>query len=434
MSFTSAPGVFDILPKDKNEPWKSSYFWHRVEEVMRDTAHLYGFQEIRTPIFERTELFKRGVGEETDIVGKEMYTFEDRGGRSMTLRPEGTAAAMRALIESQHLQETPVQKIYYIAPMFRYERNQAGRYRQHHQFGVEAIGNGSPEQDVEAIDLIFTIFNRLGLKHLQVSLNSIGDPESRANYRTALIRYLQGHFDHLSPDSKIRLEKNPLRVLDSKDPGDKEITQHAPSILDFLNSSSKDHFEQVQKLLKELKIPYKLDQNLVRGLDYYNKTVFEVVAGELGAQNSITGGGRYDGLLKLLGGPDLPAFGFGCGIERILHTLLKQNAPLPDPYKPILYLIALGDEARQAGFILLHSLRQAGIPAQMDFSGRKVGKLLQAADQMGARYTAVLGDQELQNGQIELKKMESGEKIPVALPNVIQHLQSELLHKDHFHV
>lgn len=425
MTFTIAPGVFDILPKDKKDLWRSSYLWHYVEEIMRKTAHAYGFHEIRTPLFERTELFKRGVGEETDIVGKEMYTFEDRGGRSMTLRPEGTAAAMRALIESQLLLDSPVQKIYYIAPMFRYERNQAGRYRQHHQFGVEAIGVGGPEQDVEVIDLIFTIFNRLGLKHLQVSLNSIGDPESRANYRAALVDYLQTHFERLSPDSKTRLEKNPLRILDSKDPGDKEITLGAPSVLDFLNGESKDHFEQVQKLLKELKIPYKLDKNLVRGLDYYNKTVFEVVAGELGAQNSITGGGRYDGLVKLLGGPDLPAFGFGAGIERILHTLLKQNITLPQPYNPLLFVITLGDAAKTAAFTLIHQLRQAGISAQMDFSGRKVGKLLQLADQLGAVYTTVLGDNELEKGRIELKKMDNGEKMEIPLSHLCEHLQKE---------
>ena len=427
MEFTIAPGVFDILPNDKKDPWRSSYLWHFVEGVMRNTAHSYGFHEIRTPTFERTELFKRGVGEETDIVGKEMYTFEDRGGRSMTLRPEGTAAAMRALIESQLLQETPVQKIYYIAPMFRYERNQAGRYRQHHQFGVEAVGNGAPEQDVEAIDLIFTIFNRLGLKGLQVTLNSIGDPESRANYRAALVAYLKEHYEKLSPDSKVRLEKNPLRVLDSKDPGDKEINLHAPSVLDFLNGESRDHFEQVQRLLKELKIPFKIDHNLVRGLDYYNKTVFEVVAGELGAQNSIMGGGRYDGLLKLLGGPDLPAFGFGAGIERVLHTLLKQNAPHPEPYKPELFLITLGDAAKVAGFKVIHELRQAGIPAQMDFSGRKVGKLMQAADQMGARHTAVLGDNELQNQRIELKRLSSGEKVELPLTQLAEHLQKDFV-------
>lgn len=425
MTFTIAPGVYDILPNDKNDPWRSSYLWHHIEGLMREIAHAYGFHEIRTPVFERTELFKRGVGEETDIVGKEMYTFEDRGGRSMTLRPEGTASAMRALIESQLLQETPVQKIYYIAPMFRYERNQAGRYRQHHQFGVEAIGNSSPEQDAEGIDLIFTIFNRLGLKGLQVTLNSIGDPESRANYRAALVAYLNEHYEKLSPDSKIRLEKNPLRVLDSKDPNDKEINLHAPSVLHFLNGESRDHFEQVQKLLRELKIPFKIDQNLVRGLDYYNKTVFEVVAGELGAQNSIMGGGRYDGLLKLLGGPDLPAFGFGAGIERVLHTIIKQNAPRPQPYKPQLFLIALGDAAKTEGFKLIHELRQAGVAAQMDFSGRKVGKLLQAADQMGAAYTAVLGDNELQNQRIELKKMDSGAKMEIALSQLCEHFQKE---------
>lgn len=418
MSFTIPPGVFDILPKDAKEPWRSSPLWNYIEGVMRETAQSYGFQEIRTPLFERTELFTRGVGEGTDIVSKEMYTFEDKGGRSMTLRPEGTAAVMRAGIENQLFIESPVQKLYYICPMFRYERAQAGRYRQHHQFGVEAIGSGAPEQDVEAIDLIFTIFGRLGLKHLQVTLNSLGDATSRAAYREALLSYLKSHFDKLSADSKVRFESNPLRILDSKDPGDKAINAHAPSILEFLNDECRDHFENVKKLLGLLKIPFQINPQLVRGLDYYNKTVFEVIAGELGAQNSITGGGRYDGLIKTLGGPDLPSFGFGAGIERVLQTMLKQHCPLPEPYRPALFLIPLGEAAKDICFDILHQLRISGVPAQMDFSGRKLNKVMQYADQIQARFVAVVGENELKEDKIELKEMATGHKMNAQLSSL----------------
>ena len=424
MSFSIPPGVFDILPKHPKDLWRSSHLWQYVEDIMRNTCKLYGFQEIRTPIFERTELFSRGVGEGTDIVAKEMYTFIDKGERSMTLRPEGTAPVMRALIENTLSQESPVQKLFYIAPMFRYERAQAGRYRQHHQFGVEAIGNSAPEQDVEGIDLIFSIFNKLGLKHLQVTINTLGDNKSREAYREALLLYLSSHYEALSADSKQRFKNNPLRVLDSKDPLDKVVKEKAPSILDYLNDESKHHFEEVKKLLKNLKIPFQIDPRLVRGLDYYNKTVFEVVAGELGAQNSITGGGRYDGLIKNLGGPDLPSFGFGAGIERILQTMLKQNCPLPSPYKPTLLLIALGEQAKDICFTALHDLRQAGISAQMDFSNRKLSKIMQYADQIQTDYVAIVGDNELASGNLEIKHMASGEKKTLPFSNLAASLTS----------
>jgi len=417
------PGVFDILPKDPKEPWRSSYLWNYVESIMRETAQIYGFQEIRTPLFERTELFKRGVGETTDIVSKEMYTFEDKGGRSMSLRPEGTAPVIRSLIENQLYNQSPIQKLFYICPMFRYERAQAGRYRQHHQFGVEVIGLSAPEQDAEIIDLIYTVFCRLGLKHLQVGLNSVGDVESRLSFREALLTYLKDFFEELSPDSKIRFATNPLRILDSKDHHDKKIIANAPSILDFLNPESREHFEGVQKSLKSLNIPFHIDHKLVRGLDYYNKTVFEIVAGELGAQNSIVGGGRYDGLIKTLGGPDLPSLGFGAGIERILQTLLKQEIPLPDFAQPTIFLVPLGSESTSQCFQILHDLRQEGISAQMDFSGKKLNKSLQYADQIKAKYVAVVGDNELSSDEVELKEMASGQKTKVPLSQLIHHLK-----------
>lgn len=425
MNITSPPGVFDIIPLDAKEQWRSSYLWNQIEELMRKTAHDYGYREIRTPVFERTELFQRGVGATSDIVSKEMYTFLDKGDRSMSLRPEGTAPVIRAYIEHQLSQDASSQKLFYILPMFRYERTQAGRYRQHHQFGAEAIGNGSPEQDVEIIDMLYTLYQRLGLQNLNLCINSIGSSECRIAYRKALQEYLRSSFEQLSTDSKNRFETNPLRILDSKDPADRKILKNAPSILDYLNSESRDHFEIVQRLLKELNIPFDVTPHLVRGLDYYNKTVFEVTAGELGAQNSVGGGGRYDGLLKQLGGPDVPTIGFGTGIERIIQTLLKQNVPLQQPPRPVLFLIALGDQAKEAGFKILHDLRQNGISSQMDFSNKKLNKAMQTANQLNAQYVVIIGENELASGEVELKEMSSGETTKVPLDGLIRILQIE---------
>lgn len=419
MKYPIPPGVFDIIPEDRKERWKSSYLWAFVERTIRETARDFGFQELRTPLFERTELFQRGVGATSDIVSKEMYTFDDKGGRSLSLRPEGTAPAMRAFIEHQLHQSSPIQKLFYIAPMFRYERAQAGRYRQHHQFGVEAIGNVSPEQDAEVIDLLSTFYQRLGLKNLSLHLNSIGDAATRLAFRQALKDYLRPHFPLLSPDSQVRFETNPLRILDSKDPRDRELVAGAPSILDFLSDEEMAHFEEVKHLLDILEIPYQVNPLLVRGLDYYNKTVFEFVAGELGAQNSIGGGGRYDGMLQSLGGPDLPSIGFGTGIERIIQTMISQEVDLVEPDHPLIFLVPLGDKAKTACFELLHNLRQEGIAAQMDFSGKKVGKVLQYADQIRSTYVAVIGDQELQAQEVELKEMATGNKLNISLPELI---------------
>lgn len=418
MKYSIPPGVFDIIPHDQQDPWKNSYLWSYVERVIREVAHDYGFQEIRTPLFERTELFYRSVGETSDIVSKEMYTFEDKGGRSMSLRPEGTAPVMRSFVENQFQTIAPIHKLFYIGPMFRYERAQAGRYRQHHQFGVEAIGNHSPEQDVEVIDLLYTLYKRLGLTNLSLFINSIGEEESRQAFKQALKEYLRPLLHLLSPDSQNRFETNPLRILDSKDPRDKEVIAQAPSILDFLSEHSKTHFEQLQELLNQLGIPYQVNPFLVRGLDYYNKTVFEFVAGELGAQNSIGGGGRYDGLLASLGGPDLPSIGFGTGIERIIQTMINQGVALPESNHPTIFLIPLGKEAKNVCFSLLHSLRQEGIPAQMDFSDRKLGKMMQYADQIHATYVVVIGEQELAQQEVEVKEMATGQKIKVPLSDL----------------
>ncbi|MBA3722950.1 MAG: histidine--tRNA ligase [Parachlamydiaceae bacterium] len=426
MKYPIPPGVFDIIPDNSQDKWKSSYLWDHVEQIIRETAIDYGYQEIRTPLFERTELFQRSVGESTDIVSKEMYTFDDKGGRSLSLRPEGTAPVIRSFIENNMANTSPVTKLFYIAPMFRYERAQAGRYRQHHQFGTEVIGNSSPEQDAELIDLLYTLYHRLGLRNLTLYINSIGDAASRLAFRTALKDYLQPHLKDLSEDSQNRFENNPLRILDSKDPNDQKIVANAPVILDFLSPEDKDHFESVKFYLHLLDIPYKVNPLLVRGLDYYNKTVFEVVAGELGAQNSIGGGGRYDGLVHNLGGPDLPSIGFGTGIERIIQTMINQNVTLPKQNHPTIFLIALGDDSKNVCFRLLHDLRKNGVPAQMDFSNRKLGKIMQYADQLQATYVAVIGDQEIANKEVELKEMATGRKIKISLPHM-----SDILRLDH---
>ena len=429
MKYPIPPGVFDIIPQDDKEPWKSSYLWSFLEQTIRQLCLEFGFEEIRTPMFERTELFQRGVGEASDIVSKEMYTFLDKGGRSLSLRPEGTAPAMRAFIDQQLHVKKPIHKLFYIAPMFRYERAQAGRYRQHHQFGAEVIGVSSPEQDAELIAMLYTFYKRLGLKNLSLFINSIGDSETRLIFKKALKEYLEPHLNSLSLDSKTRFEVNPLRILDSKDLKDREILEGAPSILDFLNGESKEHYEKLKEYLTILDIPYKENAQLVRGLDYYNRTVFEVVAGELGAQNSIGGGGRYDDLLRDLGGPDLPAIGFGTGLERVLQTLLKQQCLLPKPGHPLLFLIPLGENAKRKCFHLLHRLRQEHIPAQMDFSGKKVGKSLQYADSIGSDFATVIGDEELESGKIELKHLATGKTTKIEIEALIKILTSSMQEK-----
>lgn len=425
MSIPSAPGVFDILPVELDEAWRSSHLWNYIEKVIRETALAFGYKEIRTPIFERTELFVRGVGESSDIVNKEMYTFNDKGDRSLTLRPEGTAPVIRAFVEHKLHTQSPIHKFYYIAPMFRYERAQAGRYRQHHQFGAEAIGIASPEQDVEIIDLVYTVYTKLGLKNLQVNINSIGNPENRFEFKTALQKYLSDYVDQLSPDSQRRLTTNPLRILDSKDSRDQEIVKNAPNILEFLDEESKKHFETVKQLLNTLKIPFIVNPLLVRGLDYYNKTVFEIISGDLGAQNSVGGGGRYDGLMKTLGGPDLPTMGFGTGLERILQTMIKQQVPIPKAPTPEVFFIPLGEEAKITCLSIVHDLRMNNIPSDLDVSGRKLNKVMQYANTIGAKYVVVMGDDELKTKQVQLKDMSTGTSIPIQL-----HQIARLLHLD----
>jgi len=417
MTVAIPTGVFDILPEDPKESWREAHLWNYLETLVRAHALSYGCHEIRTPIFERTELFVRSVGDSTDIVSKEMYTFEDRGGRSMSLRPEGTASVMRAFIE-KNLQTSAINRFFYIGPMFRYERPQSGRYRQHNQFGVEIVGSKQPEVDAELIEMIYSFFVRLGISHLQVYINCLGDTEARKKFRTELIKYLQPRKSALSEDSQRRLETNPLRILDSKDASDKEVIQGGPSILEFLSSDAKDHFERVQKILRYLKIPFEVNDKLVRGIDYYNNTVFEITSGQLGSQNSLVGGGRYDGLLKDLKGPDLPCIGFGCGLERVIQVLLKQKEHIPEKSRPCLYIIPLGEEAYLKSLDISLALRQDLLMCMVDTTGKKLKNALQKADALNAEFVLVLGENELSENKVELKEMKTGEKIGVSLDNL----------------
>ncbi len=424
MKYSAPKGTFDILPSavKPDTKWRLVSRYAYLEEVLRKTSLDYGFQEIRTPIFERTELFTRSVGESSDIIAKEMYTFEDKAGRSMSLRPEGTAPVIRALIDNQ-MQEPG--KYFYIGPYFRYDRPQAGRFRQFHQYGVEAVGNRSPEQDVEVIDLILEIYRRLGLQDLTLLINSIGDAATRPAYIKALKAYLQPHFEELSEDSQMRFEKNPLRILDTKNPKEQKLLEGAPSILDHLSPESKAHFETVLGWLDKLKIPYKIEPRLVRGLDYYTETVFEVTSGMLGAQNSIGAGGRYDGLMAQLGGKDLPGMGFATGIERILYTMDGQGASFPEPPHPLLYLIPMGQQAHATLFPLVSELRRKRIPSEISSPVKKLGKAIGEASDLGVRFALIMGDEELKKGVVQVKDLEARTSREIPLADVVDEMANE---------
>ena len=429
MSYSIPKGVFDILPYPLNEEskWKESHLWSYLQNNIRILAHRYGYNEVSTPIFEKTDLFCRSVGTDTDIVNKEMYTFEDKGKRSLSLRPEGTAPVMRAFIEKKLYNLASSHKFFYIGPMFRYERQQAGRYRQHHQFGLEALGSESALLDAEVIDILFTLYQELGLKNLKVYVNSVGDKQCRDLYKKSLKDYLRPHLTNLSQDSQKRFEANPLRILDSKDKNDIELLKKAPSILDFLEDDSKEHFDILLHSLTLLKIPFEIEPRLVRGLDYYNRTVFEIVSGNLGAQNTIGAGGRYDTLVENLGGPSTPAVGFGTGLERIIQTLIAQNAPLPIPNPPKVHLISLGNKAQVTCFALLKEIRFHKIPSSMDLESKKLKQALKYADKLQCPFVLILGEDELDNGVIELKDMRAHKSQKVKLDQLISKLK-ELIH------
>lgn len=409
-------GTEDLLPA-------VSYKWQYVEDTIRAIFDTYQVKEIRTPIFEAKELFSRSVGDTTDIVSKEMYDFKDKGDRDIALRPEGTAAVVRAYVEHKLFGPEHAQplKVYYMGPMFRYERPQAGRQRQFHQVGLEIFGSYNPATDVEGIALAWDILKELGIQGVTLYINSLGKAEDRLNYRQALIDYFSPLADQLSEDSKRRLNDNPLRILDSKDPKDKALAKDAPLILDYLSPASKAHFEQVKTMLDALDIPYTVDPTIVRGLDYYQDTIFEIVAtdDQIGAQATVIGGGRYDGLVQQLGGPETPGFGFGLGMERLLLLLDQADQPIPDPEPLDLYVLTLSDVVNVAALQIVQAARAAGYLADRDYLGRSLKSQLKTADKLGAILTVTVGEDELASGQYTLKNKQLEKQVTVTLDDLL---------------
>lgn len=420
MSLKAPRGTVDTLPGETEK-------WQYVEEKLTDLCNRFHFKEIRTPMFEHTEVFQRGVGETTDIVQKEMYTFDDRGGRSLTLRPEGTAGVVRAFVQNK-LYGSPnqPQKLYYFKELFRYERPQQGRMRQLHQFGVEALGSADPAIDAEVIALAMTAYQELGLESIKLVINSLGDLESRQNHRKALIEHFTPVQEELCSDCQSRLAQNPLRILDCKKDMDHPAMKSAPSILEFLNEDSKDYFTKVKEYLDLMKIPYVVDENLVRGLDYYNHTAFEIMseAEGFGAITTLLGGGRYNGLTEELGGPDTPGIGFGMGLERLLMALEAEGVSLPIHDELDCFFVAIGEEAEKETVRLVHELRLAGIQADKDYQGRKIKAQFKAADRSKAKYVLVLGENELEKEVINLRTMETGEQIEVPISDFVTRMKA----------
>ncbi|WP_018247734.1 histidine--tRNA ligase [Orenia marismortui] len=419
MNITAPRGTKDILPEDTAK-------WQYLENITRKIFSSYNFKEIRTPLFEATELFQRGIGEATDIVEKEMYTFEDKGGRSITLRPEGTASVVRSFLENKIYGQAQPTKYFYIGSMFRYERPQAGRYREFHQLGVEVLGSDNPAIDAEIIALGLQLLEELGLDNLELHLNSVGCPKCRAEYREKLINYFKPYLEELCSDCQDRYDRNPLRILDCKVDRGKEFMNNAPKIYEELCEECEDDFDQVKEFLDLLDIDYILDANLVRGLDYYTKTAFEVIYKGLGAQDTIFGGGRYDGLAEEVGGRDIPGIGFAMGMERILLTLEEQGIELPIDNSIDLFITTIGEKANKEAFKYLHKLRKAGLKVEMDYLGRSVKSQMKAADRNNANYSIILGEDELEKGVATIRNMTSGEQIEIKLENLVEEMKKRI--------
>ena len=413
-------GMNDLLPEVLS-------LWQRIEQVAETVLTAYGYREIRFPIIEKTELYKRSIGEVTDIVEKEMYTFEDRNGDSLTLRPEGTAGCVRAGVENGLL-HNQTQRLWYAGPMFRHERPQKGRYRQFHQIGVEAFGVGTPDIDAELIFMTARLWRLLGIRGLELQINSLGTPEARTRYRQVLIEYLRGHFETLDEDSRRRLDGNPLRVLDSKNPAMQSLIEVAPSLHEYLDDESRRHFEQLCAYLQAAAIPYRVNPRLVRGLDYYTRTVFEWVTTDLGAQGTVCAGGRYDGLVEILGGQSTPAAGFALGLERLAElAVLQQVAGADRP--PQVYVAPLGDgKVAEYGLVLAEQLRDAGLRVELHCGGGSLKSQLKRADRSGARYALLLGESELAAAQVSVKSLRADEpQLLIRMSEVTAFLQAQLL-------
>ncbi len=405
-------GTKDVLPKEVH---KNQY----IEATALDIAEKFGYKEIRTPMFEHTELFQRGVGDTTDVVQKEMYTFDDKGGRSITLRPEGTAGAVRSYLENGLCNEALPQKVCYVGPCFRYEKPQAGRLREFHQFGVECFGTASPLADAELISLGKSIFDTLEVKDISLEINSIGCPTCRAEYHKALKEYFSSRKDKLCDTCRDRLDRNPMRILDCKSPVCSEIAKDAPVVTDYLCEECDKHFKKVQEYLKAMNIEYTINPKIVRGLDYYTKTVFEFISNSIGAQGTVAGGGRYDGLVDELGGQKTPSLGFAMGLERLMMLMDAQNAPFPDASAPDLFVVALGDKATLKAVEIVKDMRAEGFTALMDLNQRSIRAQMKYADKLGAKFNIVIGDNEVENGTAKLKNMSTGEETDIALETFV---------------
>ncbi len=401
-------GTRDVLPGEVHK-------WLYVEDMFRKVCRNFGYGEIRTPLFEHTELFQRGVGETTDIVQKEMYTFEDRGGRSITLKPEGTAPVVRSYIDHRMYAEAQPIKLYYITPCFRYERPQSGRLRAFHQFGIEVLGSEEASVDAEVIAVAAVFFEKLGLKGLELRINSVGCPECRKEYNRKLKDYLRERLPKLCQTCNTRFDLNPLRIIDCKEEGCQKVLEDVPLMLDNLCDECSRHFDRLKQNLDLLDIEYMVDPKIVRGLDYYTKTAFEFVSKDIGAQGTVCGGGRYDGLVEECGGPDTPGIGFGLGIERLILTLESQGIDIARPENMDIYVVNIGEDAGSKALEMVYRLRVSGISAECDHLNRSLRAQMKYADKMNARYTLVLGDEEIKNGSGYLKDMRTGEELKVAL-------------------
>ena len=409
----SVKGTQDILPDQSSR-------WQDLELTIQKIMDRYGYKEIRTPAFENTEVFLRGVGQETDIVSKEMYSWTDQGGNNLTLKPELTAPVVRSFIQHNLGQINSINKLYYIDSLFRRERPQKGRYREFHQFGVEVFGSEYPEVDVEVIALAMYVFNNMGLENLTLNLNSIGSPECRKNYRDAIKDFLEPHFDDLSKTSQERYNNNPLRILDSKSPDEKELLKGAPDISDYWTSDDKSHFDEVCNLLKKIKIDYQLSPNLVRGLDYYTRTTFEITSNELGAQNAICGGGRYDELVENLGGKPTPGIGFAAGIERLL--LASRSEHKQENIQ--IYIVGIGDSVRATLITLAENLRKNNFKTSFDYLRRSMKAQMREANKLGAQYAIILGEDELKDKSVIIKDLSTSDQEKIALDLVEKHMKS----------
>ena len=405
-------GTKDVLP---NESYKNQY----IEATCLGVAENFGYKEMRTPVFEHTELFQRGVGDTTDVVQKEMYTFDDKGGRSITLRPEGTAGAARAFLENGLSNETLPQKICYLTSCYRYEKPQAGRLREFHQFGIECFGATSPLADAEMISLAKQIFDELGVKDLHLELNSIGCPECRAEYHKALKEYFSQYKDKLCDTCNDRLERNPMRILDCKSPVCSEIAKGAPVVLDYLCDECREHFQKVKSYLDAANIEYIVNPQIVRGLDYYTKTVFEFVSDAIGSQGTVCGGGRYDGLLEELGGQHTPSLGFAMGLERLQLVMEAQGCNFPEPSRPDLFIVAMGEKATLKTVEIAKDMRDEGFSVVYDLNGRSLRAQMKYADKLGAKFNVVIGDNEVENKVVFLKDMATGESSEINLDTFV---------------